>query len=260
MKTLVGSVTWLPEGFPGRERIIASHFDSLYKTNLPFDLMIVDNDSCHNVKRIVARQDTIETVYNATNEGWATARNCIIEYGMLNGYDIIALFDCDIGVITEGWLEQYVNFFSSTGQAYCGGRPDPWQIKRTIIYKGIEIDQFTEHLGAVNVMHRKCVEIVGGYNNVDLPCKWGLHDCEYGRRLRKSGVLDWCPLYPALSAVRFDIGDDGDYNRDQQPKHAGYIKGYLSVFRRMEQQIKNGSRSVYFPYGNDSNNNSVQQA
>lgn len=256
MKTLVQTTIWIPDDkVSKRLDIIKRHLEYFKNYNGEWDLYIVNNcNYLHNEinNTVQENPNTKITISNfSNNPGWCYARNKAITKMIDEEYDLIIMMDCDIWLNNFNWIINSQKL-SQTLPAFMI-RVDEEQYrtgKRKVGRKNIEefdIWLYDEWIGNINVLTKQTIEKVGGYDNKLFPQPWGLHDCEYGRRLLKSGLLNITGPYPSLAKQECMAVEDSEYDIKISgiKKQVNY---FFPAFYQAQFLIQTGQKPIFFDY------------
>jgi hypothetical protein len=260
-KILVSTLVWAPLSQSPRAEVICKHLQCLSQVIVKdfVDILIIHNIEPEGIHpSVITEIDHLVSMgakvieYNP-QVGWARGRNrMIVEFINNPEYCRLAMTDCDQYFADGSWADKILEFDSKLPNLHAYMiRPDKYQVhKKGQIYDTLgevyELDLYEEWLGTTNVIDRLTATTVGGYDCIDFPNFWGFHDPQYGRRLRKSGLLvstnGWY-----CDPIRID-GDHLDCAEYQE--YLGPMKGqsmqYMSVYNSDVYFIESGRKPVWF--------------
>ena len=251
-RLLIATVVWCPADQPVRAATIRRHLDQLARIAAahPFvDIHVVANDVVEpSVLAALAPFASVE--HHRPQKGWARGRNLAMRRFRDDArYARLALADCDQCWDDLSWPATVMALARQDPslQAYMI-RVDKWQRRGTArLASGTVVDVYDEWYGTTNVVDRGVIEQVGALNVVDFPQDWGFHDAEWGRRLRRAGLLRSTGGH-FVDPIRLtgDLGHDDAYDASMAGLKDRSIRAYLPVFRAREKEIEAGQR-VFIP-------------
>lgn len=273
-KVLIGSVIWAPASQTPRAEVILKHFDCLKSILLEqskiSDLLLIHNecgieedtpDSTEEGTHPLVLTGIEELVklgakvkYYSPQLGWTKGRNSILQYFLLNRiYSHVAMTDCDQSFANTSWVSKVLELASVEPELHAYMiRPDKYQKhadgELTGPSDGIvrPIDLYQEWLGTTNVLDRFAVDKVGGFDCRTFTNRWGFTDPEYGRRLRKAGVLKrtngWYCDPISIEGDHMDCPNYQDYLSSMKHK----TMAFMAVYNSAVYYIENGKKDVWF--------------
>lgn len=257
MKSLVQTTLWAPDHVLNQSRLdtIKTHLDSFLNYRGDWDFHIVNNsqildamsqDFIENMKKIHPEKVIYYDFY-PENKGWCFARNRgITRFMQSDDYDNIILIDCDVWCYNNNWIinAQLLNKNIPTFMI----RKDEPERHSPFLADGILVWKFGEWLGNINVMNKEVINKVGGYDNITFPQNWGFHDCEYGRRLLKSGLFDKTGYYLSMGGAECESIHDDQYQQIMGGVKFEMSHKYLQVFTQTESDVFAGIKPLFFNY------------
>lgn len=248
-KTLVHSVTWCPDGQPQRVRTVEKHLQRLFDYTGDFDILVTDNASEGEGREIVEKYAGSSLVRFPTNRGWAFARNYAINHMVENSYDIIIMLDCDVWSERDDIISYAQDATRDLECFMCRRYETQYMVgfKKTENFKW---DLYDEWLGCINVATRRAIDLVGGYDLITFPQQWGFHDCEWGRRVLKAGLLKDLggeKSYPSLYNGKVREEHDDEYDKVLKPMKDEVI-AYANLFWESHVKILRGEKDIFFDY------------
>lgn len=278
-KVLIGSVIWAPATQTPRAEVILRHFACL-KSVLLEQSSISDILLIHNECGIESDTSTstdegthplvlggikdleslgAKTLYYSPQLGWTKGRNSILQYFLNHPeYSHVAMTDCDQSFANSSWVSKILELALCEPEleAYMI-RPDKYQrhLFGSLVgpSDGVErpISLYQEWLGTTNVLTRRAVEVVGGFDCVTFTNRWGFTDPEYGRRLRKSGLLartnGWYCDPIEIAGDHMDCIDYQEYLSEMKSKTIPFMGIYNSTIYAVET----GKKPVWFDPATD---------
>lgn len=251
-RLLISTVVWCPPGQPARVETLCRHLQQLADMAAAHDFVdihVIDNDVTE--PRILAAMAGLGVVERySPQKGWARGRNLGMKHFRDDPrYLRLALVDCDQGWDDLGWPAQVMALAASDPALHAYMiRVDKWQRRQSgRLPSGTVVDVYAEWYGTTNVIDREVLSRVGALNAGDFPQDWGFHDCEWGRRLRQSGLL-------AGTGGRFvdpvritgSLGHDPAYDAAMTTLKDDCIRSYLPIFAARERDILAGIK-VFIP-------------
>ena len=247
-RLLIATVVWCPADQPVRAATIRRHLDQLARIAAahPFvDIHVVANDVVEpTVLEAMAPFDAVE--HHRPQVGWARGRNrAMRRFRDDPRYDRLAMTDCDQCWDDLSWPATVMALAASEPSLHAYMlRVDKWQRRGTArLPTGTVVDVYDEWYGTTNIIDREVIEQVGALNVADFPQDWGFHDCEWGRRLRRAGLLRSTGGH-FVDPIRLtgDLGHDDAYDASMTGLKNACIQTYLPVFRAREREIEAGQR------------------
>jgi glycosyltransferase involved in cell wall biosynthesis len=250
MKTLVSTLIWVPEGSKERAKTVAEHLRNLVSYTGDFDVLLVNNgihdQSLYESLNGVNFSSNITEVSFKENRGWNIGRNYMINYAMEHDYDLLIMMDCDIICTNKDWITSCQKG-TEVCDAFMVRYSEPPMREGSMNRNGLKWDIYVEWYGCINVVTRKAMEVVGGYDLVTFPEPWGYSDCEYGRRLAKAKMFGALRAYPSLSGMgAVNLQDNEKYAFS--PEKDRITREYKDLFWETHRKVNRGEKPVFFDY------------
>lgn len=268
MKLLIGSLTWCPKEFDDRAEQHCRYLQLLSETvkeNEDCSWLIIDNNSDHPlvVEALAKYAAEATVIINLDNYGWPVARNQMIGVFKQGDYELLAMQDCDEFLFDKTWPVKVKALYERNPKVIGYGiranefHDGKWKSDRinvVILPSNIIVDVYREHLGTTTIVDHKVIDTIGGYDWQAIPCKWGFHDPEYGRRLLKSGLLAESgnkyvdPIRMKDSKRENCETAEDNYYKKLQPYRETILKTKYATFLKKEAAVMNGEAPLFFDY------------
>lgn len=246
MKTLVHSIIWCPPDQPERQAGLEKHLERLQTYEGDFDVLVTINGPHDHLGLELPSSWIIKQ--QPDNKGWAWARNQAIKMTIDESYDLLCMMDGDIWVEDSKWILKAQKAAEVQPVFMCRMKEPQYMKGGKLKFMGHHFEVYDEWLGCINVARRYVLKQVGGYNHIDLPNMWGFHDCEWGRRLAKAGLLKAFNGYPSLANLGVIEEQGKEYDKVLDPLKHACLNTYTTKFWQMNDEIIRGTRPVYFDY------------
>lgn len=238
MSTLIQTLIYAPEG--QLENIEAIMQNIAWLKTAKCDKLIINNSPWleERIKIWAGKDVTIETYDNIS---WAKARNKAIA----KGYDLTIMADGDMRIENPDWFEKILEA-AKVCPAFMVRPAD--DVIKTITVGGTDFDMRGGWIGQIDVIRRDAIDIVGGYDSESFPGVWGYHDCEYGFRLKKSGIFDK-EFEGLLPSLKIDgVIHDQPVEKNPEINKSKVIEKVGPVFIKACEDIESGAKPLYFDY------------
>jgi hypothetical protein len=186
-----------------------------------------------------AGEETIVETYD--NIQWARARNKAIA----KGYDLTIMADGDMRIDDPAWFGKILQA-AKVCPAFMV--TPPYDVIKSIVVGVSDFDLRGSWIGQIDVIRRDAINLVGGYDYKCLTNFWGFHDCEYGVRLKKSGIFDkdFEGQFPALKIDGVVHDQPAEYKPDFDKSAMALTAA--PVFTQVCRDIESGVKPLFFNY------------